>query len=304
VSWNKRISFDEGLARIRKLAEKPARQDRPDMVRREDIRMAVSVFQPRQLQEDLGEDEAHVRELARALNAKPKGSRYLDPVLVIAVGKAFYCLDGMHRLLAYKRAGVDGPVPVEHFEGSMEDAIKEAVTRNSRDRLAMTSDDKLEAAWRLTVLGVHSKREVAEATGASERTIATMRTTLRKLQEGDKDPGGFGSAVRIPATWREARRLLSGDDFREFTDEMREAQVREWARRLAKTFGNKPGKQAEVFADALETAWPRLPQELVRAWEDLTLEIAREIGNDPDMWDDPPKDASDAKADDVAVGGF
>jgi hypothetical protein len=274
------MSFDQGLAKIRKLAEKPARQDRPPMVPREDIRMAASIFQPRLFREDLGEDEAHVRELVRALNAKPKGNRYLDPVLVMAVGKAFYCLDGMHRLFAYKRAGIDGPVPVEHFEGTIEDAVKEAMHRNSRDRLAMSSDDKLEAAWRLTLLGVHSKREVADATGAAPSTIATMRATLRKLQEADGEPGGFGLSKPPPATWQEAKRALRGDERREFTEEAREAWAREWARRFAKTFGNKLSAQPDILGDALEIYSRSLPRGLVEHWSDIALQIADEMADD------------------------
>ena len=290
MSWNDRLPFDEGLAKLKRMAEKPARTDRPAMIARPDIHMAVSVFQPRLFQDDLGDDEAHVRELVRAIKAKPKQAPFLDPVLVMAIGGGFTCIDGMHRLLAYKRAGVDGPIPVEHWEGSIEDAIKEAVLRNARDKLAMTNDDKLEAAWRLTVLEAHSKREVSEATGVAQSTIGTMRATLKKLQadESADDPGSFGSAPRpIPATWREAKRALSGDERQAFGEEQQAAMAREWARRFARAFGTRAVKQVGIFADAIEIYSRRLPRSLVEHWSDLAEEIATAMADDLTTEEDP-----------------
>ena len=283
MSWNERLPFDEGLARLKKAAEVSTKTDRPTVIRRADIRIAHSVFQPRLFQEDLQKDQAHVEELARALKAKPKDRRILDPVLVMAIGSAFYCVDGHHRLLAYAKVGVDGAVPVEHFGGTIEDALKEAIHRNAKDRLAMTHEDKMEAAWRLVILGVHSKREIAEATGAAESTIGTMRATLRELEEADErtstdwDP----SANKDPRTmtWAEAKRALKGDAPREFTDEARAAQTREWARRIGKTFGTRPRASRRVRR-CPRTHSAKLPEKLVEYWVDLAQKVAEDMAED------------------------
>jgi ParB-like chromosome segregation protein Spo0J len=275
MSWNQKLTFAEGLALLREAyALQPPRADRPEKLPRGEIRMAHSVFQPRLFQEDLHKDEAHVEELTRALKAKPEGRRHLDPVLVVAVGNAFYCVDGHHRLLAYARAGVDGEVPVEVFPGGLEDALKEAIGRNSRDRLAMSHEEKLEAAWRLVTLGAHSKREIAEATGAAERTIANMRAVLRDLQAAERDPTGM--------PWRDAKRGLEGDVKRDFTDEMRAAQVREWAKRFSRAFGKKALGRPDVFGDALGLYSEKLPRALVEHWPDLAQEVAEQMAHELD----------------------
>jgi ParB-like chromosome segregation protein Spo0J len=260
-------SFSDELARLREEAERePTRQDRPQSLPLKAIQTAPAVFQPRSLEEEGGKDQAHVGELVRAIKAKPADARFLDPVLVFAIGGAFYCLDGHHRLLAYQAAGVTCPVPVEHFEGSLEDAIREAAQRNSRDRLAMSNEDKLEAAWRLVLLAAHSKREIVEATGASERTIGNMRATLKRLLEGE--PGGSWES------WREAKQAASGEEPREWTEEAQAALAREWARRIRQAVGPMAGRQPAIFAEALELYSEGLPRKLLECWPELAGQVA------------------------------
>jgi ParB/Sulfiredoxin domain len=79
------------------------------------IKRAPELFQPR----GHAEDERHVQELARAI----KSSRLLDPMLVMQIGQDAYLIDGHHRLLAYELAGVRSLVPVEYFQGTIEEAV-------------------------------------------------------------------------------------------------------------------------------------------------------------------------------------
>jgi hypothetical protein len=270
-----RSAFHDGLEKLRLEASKAlARSDQPRTLLRSEIKVESAVFQPRVFGDAEDRDGAHVSGLVSALKAKPAGSRLLDDVVVVAIGASFYCIDGHHRLMAYAAQGVE-KVPVEHFDGDLEEAVREAIKRNSRDRLPMTNEAKLESAWRLVLMeqnGGASKREIAQDTGVSERTIATMRAVLRTLPKHRR--------VTLWPTWNEAKGL--GNERRlDFSDEDREAQVREWAKRLRKAFGKSVYRQADVFADALEMYSPKLPKALVQqAWSSIARDYVQEFPDD------------------------
>lgn len=272
MSWNATLGFSEGLAKLREEAAKEQpRKDRPTTVKAAAIRTAHSVFQPRTFMEDLSKDEAHVRELIRAVKSLPKGE-FLDPILVVPVGKTFVCIDGHHRLLAYKRAGVKGAVPVEHFEGSLDDAIKEAIRRNSKDTLAMSHKEKIEAAWRLVVLGGTSRTEIRRVTSVADATIGTMRATLKKLREAKPDG--------VWDTWREAQRAAAGGAMTLLDEDAWEAIAREWAKRLAKTFGATAARNPRALAEALEMYSEALPKRLIEQWVDAAYEVCEAMDRD------------------------
>jgi hypothetical protein len=161
---NTKLPFGEALDKLEKVARStPSNYPTPNTIYPSEIKLAPDIFQPRIIGGAMGEDEGHVRELQRGLRAKGKGG-LLEAILVIRIGKNTYCVDGHHRLAAYCRQGTGHAVPVEWFTGSIREAVFETAKRNSRDRLPMRRREKLEAAWRMTVLGGHSKAEVAEAT--------------------------------------------------------------------------------------------------------------------------------------------
>jgi hypothetical protein len=267
-------TFDVAVARLLDEAWTPPRADRPPTLSRGSIETAPSAFQPRQFFEGQREDAAHVGELIRALRGKPVEQRVLDPVLVVPIGQHFYCIDGHHRLLAYDSVGITDGLPVEYFPGSVDDAVAEAVRRNSRNRLPMRNDDKLEAAWRLVRMKRLSKSRIVEASGVSDRTVGNMRAALRDLKELRKS---------APSSWREAQNLLRGQERPEFSEEMAEAQAREWARRLGDTFGKQAGKQPDIFADAIELfGGKRLVRHLVDRWIGVAKEVVEAAGEDLD----------------------
>src|SRR5690606_3390165 len=114
-------AFHREFARLKKVAE---RKGRPadegaaeiDIAR---IRSCPAVFQPRGGQD---EDDYHVRELTRALKAGGAAAK-LDPILVMGIGRDVYCVDGHHRLAAYRQAEASGSIPVEWFGGTLDDAV-------------------------------------------------------------------------------------------------------------------------------------------------------------------------------------
>jgi hypothetical protein len=111
------------------------REDRPAALALKDLQVANLVFQWRLLDSELGAEESHIKELVRVLQAS---ERPLDPILVTAIGTRFYVVDGHHRLLAYRTAKWKRPVPVEHYEGTVEEAKAEALRLNIKNKLPMT----------------------------------------------------------------------------------------------------------------------------------------------------------------------
>jgi hypothetical protein len=84
------------------------RADRPKGLSLGRIHLAENVFQWRNRNENIVQSDSHLTELARILRSTGKP---LDPIVVTAVGKKFYLVEGHHRILAYRKVRWDGPVP-------------------------------------------------------------------------------------------------------------------------------------------------------------------------------------------------
>lgn len=94
-----RSGFEKALDALGCQAVKGTRRARPLVLMPSQIRLCEEVFQPRCLKKNEC-DQAHVSEPTRALRSKPEEASFLEPILVIAVGRRFYCVDGHHRLAA------------------------------------------------------------------------------------------------------------------------------------------------------------------------------------------------------------
>ena len=176
--------------------------------------IADALFQPREssLLFRAGASADHVKTMVRIVAQ----GRSLAPMVVAAFGDAWVLIDGHHRYQAYLEADRREPVPVEVAESLLRGesrvgwAVTLSVELNSRDKLAMSPSDKMEAAWRLTVLGAGSKKEIRSATNASTSSIANMRQTRELLlSHGVK-------AAHLPGmTWKDAKwernRLENGE---------------------------------------------------------------------------------------------
>ena len=240
-------TFEAGLARLRLegLEGGGEKSPLPDRLEVSKITLAPAVFQGRDdVRADGSTDGGHVAALVRALSAKSHSSQFLDPVTVYRVGTKTYLVDGHHRLAAYRAAEITHRVPVRWFEGSLEGAVQESVGSNQKAKLPMRPNERLEAAWRLTQMGVLSKRRVAEASGVSERAVAGMRVTLREYREAfPEEPVGDLWATR---------RALNGDETRkEWTDELNEEEIVAMVSGLRKLFGCRLRTKAQNFGEAL-----------------------------------------------------
>lgn len=240
-------------------AGKPRPEVLPESIPLERLREMPELFQHRLPPEHVS--QSHVRELMKA----PERGAPLRPIRVFWSGKQWVCIDGHHRLRAYRRAGWKHPVPVQAFTGTLDEAIGLAGAENAKDTLAMASSEKTNAAWRMVCTTELSNARIVAALGTSERTITTMRGTFRRLRE--MFPGEWPSGW----TWMQARAKASGEgnDRAEF-DLNEEAQA--LANRLLKAHGQRLGKNLEVLAVALEIYDKRLPGALGHYWREAASE--------------------------------
>lgn len=226
----------------------------PKLLALRQIKLRPEVFQHRR--PPAHASAAHIRDLTATAK-----DRFLEAITVWWDGKNWVCIDGHHRIEAYKLAGVAYEVPVEVFEGTAEAASLQAARGNTRAKLQMSSTEKLGAAWRIVTTGTAaSKAETAEASGASERTVAHMRKVRDHLRQRGLVPADM--------SWEAARRLASGEAPREEVDwdERTEQEANEMAAKLLQALGKRGQQRVEVLARALEIYGSQLPAQLAEYW--------------------------------------
>ena len=125
------------MAKSTKVLDKP-----PTALKPSDIHVASKVFQWRLPRRNIEPSDMHTLELVRVIQ---DGETALPPLLVYLIGERFYVLDGHHRLRAYRSVGWTRKIPVEVFTGTLEQARKVALQRNSRNKLPMTREGKSES---------------------------------------------------------------------------------------------------------------------------------------------------------------
>jgi ParB-like chromosome segregation protein Spo0J len=213
--------------------------------------------------------------MALAASIKKRRSKSLDPILIWWDGKGWACVDGHHRYEAYLLAGVgiSHSVPVEVFDGSLNQALREAAESNTKDKLPMSRSEKSNTAWHLVTMANMNKAEVSKAASVSESTVATMRKVfiqLKSKENGETDDlmaptrGNFRDL-----SWADAKRLVEGRDAADFDrDEANEKKAQEMALALRRSLGAEGAKYPEVFARALEIYASRLPEQLAEFWRD------------------------------------
>lgn len=242
------------------------------------INVAPRVFQWRLNTEDIQADAKHVVDLARAI-ARTDNPEPLEPILVMDVGGRYFVIDGHHTLDAYHTARWAGRVPVECFDGSLQEAVDTALERNKKNKLPMGDVSKLEAAWRLLVMGSagvawqRTQAKVSENTTVSLRTVKRMAAVLKK----------HGDSVSA-LTWAKARREERDAEF-EADVEWKEKKARKLADKLIKC--GALAKDPEITARALSMISSHLPGMLVSEWpsEATDLVLGRLRESHPDAAD-------------------
>lgn len=214
------------------------------------------LFQPREL------DERHIHELRRAIRVEG----VLDAVTVIQVGDKAILIDGHHRRAAYMQADVTKPVPVQYFQGSLEEAVLEAGKANSKAKLPMITSERQNYAWRLVLLGTYSKKQVRDASGISDGQVAIMRRAMNALGE---EAYNFDD-------WRRARDAFNKREREPLDDEQMEqwleSQANDYADRMSREFGKKLPQNTTIAARALDIYFGRRLPELVIALQEYLPE--------------------------------
>ncbi|PBB41312.1 hypothetical protein CK222_22340 [Mesorhizobium sp. WSM3866] len=245
-----------------------APQGEPKTLDLDQLRTIETVFQPRDLTFREGEHEAHVEVLAKAIGRREKPN-YLEPITVWWGGSGWYILDGHHRRLAYARAKVVKNIPVRVFKGGLEEALGESVALNSKNKMAMSLQDKTNAAWRLTARTDYSKSQIARECSVAESSVANMRRIKRELTKQ-----GVAADQMLAMNWGEAQRVARGEERPEINqDSATERRARGYAKSLARALKDRPHKDPEGFAKALLMLDERLPGRLLEteAWTDVRL---------------------------------
>ena len=225
------------------------------------IHEALEVFQPRDLAHDTAQKEHHIRTLIDAIYSESMNR--LDPIVVWWSGRHWYVIDGHHRKQAYEQVNKQGKIkvskiPVKAFDGSLVEAICEATRLNSKDKLAMTQDDKYNRAWVLVAMQYKlSRRAIANICKIGTATVSRMRKQLKEIQsvhpkDWQKEATGL--------TWREAQKF--NQEAKLYDESWAERLAKEWAKRLSKAFGKKPVSQPEAFLKAIEIYSPQLAERL------------------------------------------
>jgi hypothetical protein len=149
-------------------------------------------------------------------------------------------------------------VPVEVFKGEPADAMACAAQTNSMDKLPMTRAEKVNAGWRLVVMGeTLSKSKQATAAGISERQIAAMRAVRKRLI---LKRSTLADLAEI--SWEVARRTDAGEVTSEWSAEEEELRVQKMASALRKALGATAENQPEVFAKAVQVYSTKLSKGL------------------------------------------
>lgn len=238
-------------------AGNPEPDVKPERLAMNDIRECPEVFQHRS--GNLAQSQAHIRELVRVL--RTRDGKPFDPISVFWVGDGWCCIDGHHRMEAYREVGHQGPIPVRVFSGTIEQAMARALQNNARDKLPMGREEKSNAAWRLVIATKLSKAIISRAAGVSERTVAYMRDAVRKITASDPE-----QALDV-LTWRQADRLSQGLEPSQDvgSEDWIEREAEKVALSLQKNFKDRLARQPEVFARAIEIYDSRLLERL-REW--------------------------------------
>lgn len=253
--------------------------DWPTSLRRNEIARMISVFQPRQLDGRLAEDEAHVRTLCQAIGS-PERPRYLDPIQVWWGGDRWYVIDGHHRLLAYDRLGITDDIPVVVFDGDLDAAMAQSAAANSKDRLVMRSDDKLNYAWRLTIISNLSKIKVVDACAVANGTVGKMR----KVKAALLADGQHTEEDLLDLPWKDALAEAEGreKDVNYNPEEAIKRRAERYRVALFRALGDRPYNDPEAFGLALLHLDSRFPERLMRSesWSGAVRQAVRNLAED------------------------
>jgi hypothetical protein len=197
-----------------------------------DIHPLRALFQPRQ------EFEGHISELKAAL--KTHGA--LDPILVGWTGRRVILIEGHHRYVAYERSGYKlKPADVQWFIGPLNAAVEASIAANSKTKLPMTLQEKLNAAWRLVRLGGFSKAQIKRSSAISDGQIGKMRRVLAAHHDNVVGIDEWAKAWRVASGRGEVR---TDEEHEEYLSML----VEQYQQKIHDAVGTKLASNPEMMA--------------------------------------------------------
>ena len=271
-------SITEGLEIIKKaLAEHgpTAPLPHPTHLDRSKIARMSAVFTARSLEYRVVGEEVHLSELTGAIG-NAKHPRYLDPLTVWWGGDRYYVIDGHMRLEAYRRKSVTNGIPVVIFEGTLDEAMAQSAALNSKNQLPMTREDRMNFAWRLTLVSDLSKEKILRACGVGNGSVGNMRKAKQVLEETGRS---LEDLCGMP--WDDARKEAEGQEIKKAIDmdAAREKQAERMAIVIARATGDRPFKDPDLFASAIARMGRGLPKLLIQSpeWEEPVREHVSDL---------------------------
>lgn len=187
-----------------------------------------------------------------------------ESITVFHDGTDYWIADGFHRTLAAKQAGRSS-VPCNVITGTARDARIYGMTANDEHGLRMSRDDRRKnVIWLLEKYPTLTQKEIADKTGAGERTV--RRIVEEKKEENEKRP----LAGDPPKTLGKVNKKESKEPA---TAKNKEA---ERAKKLAEREAEKARKAAEREAEKVRKAAEKEAEKVRKAAEREAAKIAKE----------------------------
>jgi ParB/Sulfiredoxin domain len=228
-------------------------------IRTREIKERLELFQPREFSYGARSvDPDWVKELARRIGSDGE----LDPVLVIRIGKEWVCVDGHHRIAAYRLRNHKKPIRCEWFAGTPTEAVDESMRRNKKDTLPISSADRREEAWRRVLLKQGSKKEIAQACNIGTSTVSNMRMAIRRYESDPEFAARVGRPL-METSW--GMMLLAAHDV-DYDEADLDERAGVLARNLRRRLSDQLTKDPVVTALALGKLDRNLPRNLMGVW--------------------------------------
>ena len=240
-----------------------------------------AIFQPRDRDWGVIDDNTHIEGLKRAIERGPE--HHLDPIVVWWSGMRWIVVDGHHRLEAYKQAERRPEfIPVVEFVGGLDEARMKSTADNHKNKLPMTTEERTEAAWRLTCTSELSKNDISKACGVSPRTIANMRSRIREVLS--VYPDLYSPEKLSMENWKDVRQpeFLGENPEKPDPEIATEIRAKNYAKKLSRHLSDKPKVDPEGFALALVMLGEDVPERLIgtNAWSGYTDDPEGELMDD------------------------
>lgn len=276
--------FELAVMKAEQMLKRPKGPNETVLLMPSEIRTRPELFQVREFSFGMVQtDPDHVKTLAHNISVQGE----LDPVTVIKLGTKFVIVEGHHRVAAYKseKAQWTQSITCRWFPGSVREAIDESMRANVKDRLNVPLPDRMELAWKYTLLDWGSKAEVVKLCNVSDATVAHMRRLKRLAREESKEGAQFranmgrGNSL-MDTSWSQTKLAALGISPEKIDNQERAERL---ARRMWAKLSDLLSKDPKVTALALELYDPKLPPELVKAWTTAAgVEEAPEVEEVPE----------------------